>query len=77
MERTSAGAAGSPPGVRRRKAGTDHRTVVADHGDGNSRRLPLLTAVEGVPREAREREAACLREPLRHMSYQPSAISSS
>ena len=30
-----------------------------------------------VPREAREREAACLREPLRHMSYQPSAISSS
>jgi hypothetical protein len=77
MERTSAGAAGSPPGVRRRKAGTDHRTVVADHGDGNSRRLPLLTAVEGVPREARKREATCLREPLHHMSYQPSAISSS
>lgn len=60
-ERTSAGAAWSPPGVRRREAGTDHRTVVADHGDGNSRRIPLLTAVEGMPREARKREDACLR----------------
>jgi len=45
---------GAPPGIRRRKAGTDHRTVVADHGDGNTRRLPLRTAVEGVPREARK-----------------------
>src|SRR2546426_12045410 len=44
-EQTSAGATGSPPGIRRRKAGTDHRTVVADHGDGNTRRLPLRTAV--------------------------------
>jgi hypothetical protein len=79
MERTSAGAAGSPPGVRRRKAGTDHRTVVADHGDGNSRRLPLLTAVEGVPREARKREAACLRPSFvgRVISDQRSATSSS
>src|SRR5206468_1097501 len=56
-EQTSAGATGSPPGIRRRKAGTDHRTVVADHGDGNTRRIPLRTAEEGVPREARERRA--------------------
>src|SRR5881296_517543 len=48
---------GAPPGIRRRKAGTDHRTVVADHGDGNTRRVPLRTAVEGVPREARKRRA--------------------
>src|SRR5206468_11647852 len=54
-EQTSAGGTGSPPGIRRRKAGTDHRTVVADHGDGNTRRIPLRTAVEGMPREARKR----------------------
>src|SRR5688572_33300813 len=54
-----AGAAGSPPGIRRRKAGTDYRTVVGDHGDGNTRRFPLRTAEEGVPREARKRRTAC------------------
>jgi hypothetical protein len=59
--RPSAEAAGFPPGVRRRKAGTDHRTVVADHGDGNSRRVPLLSAVVGVPREARASKTACPR----------------
>jgi hypothetical protein len=45
------------------KAGTDHRPVVADHGDGNTGRIPFRTAVEGVPREARKREPACLRHP--------------
>ena|SRR2546426_2560615 len=35
-----------------------------DRGRGNSRRLPLRTAEEGVPREARKREAACLRVPF-------------
>src|SRR2546422_11560385 len=54
-----AGAAGSPPGSQRRKAGTDHRTVVTDHGDGNTRRVPLWSAEEGMPREARKRRAAC------------------
>jgi len=33
--------------------------VVADHGDGNTRRLPLRAAEEGVPREARKRKTAC------------------
>ncbi len=58
-----------------RKAGTDHcthppqarqdaplpvnRTVVGDHGDGNTGRLPLRTAVEGAPREARKWKIAC------------------
>ena len=46
-KRTLPGAVGSPPGVQRRKAGTDH-------GDGNTGRLPLWNAVEGVPREAWE-----------------------
>ncbi len=46
-----------PPGVRRWKAGTDQRTVVADHGGGNTGRLPLRSAVEGMPREARERRS--------------------
>ncbi len=54
--RACAKAAGSPPGVRRRKAGTDHGTAVAsDCGHGNSGRLPLRSAVEGEPREAQER----------------------
>jgi hypothetical protein len=29
------------------KAGTDHRPVVADHGDGNTGRIPFRTAVGG------------------------------
>src|SRR3989441_12658328 len=54
-----AGAAGSPPGSQRRKAGTDHRTVVADHGDGNTRRLPLRTAglTRRIMRATRPRSA--------------------
>jgi len=31
--------------------------VVEDHGDGNTGKLPLRTAVGGMPPEAREREA--------------------
>src|SRR5213594_953061 len=61
IERTFAGAAGSPPGIRRRKAGTDQGTAVSNRSRGNSRRLPLRTAVEGVPREARKRRTACHR----------------
>src|SRR5437867_1785624 len=35
-----------------------------DRGRGNSRRVPLRTAVVGVPREARKREAACVLAPF-------------
>src|SRR5213593_2192112 len=52
---------GVPPGIWRRKAGTDQGTAVSNRSRGNSRRLPLRTAVEGVPREARKRRTACHR----------------
>src|SRR2546423_323767 len=53
-EATSAGAAGAPPRIPGRETGTDHPTPGADHGDGETRRIPLRTAVEGMPREARK-----------------------
>ena len=40
----------------RGKAGTDQGTTIMDRGCGNSRRLPLQTAVDGIPREAWKRE---------------------
>ena len=39
----------------RGKAGTDQGTTIMDRGCGNSRRLPLQTAVDGIPREAWKR----------------------
>ena len=49
-KRTSPGAAGSPPGVQRRKAGTDHRTVVVRPRRREYRKASTL--------ERRERGAA-------------------
>jgi hypothetical protein len=53
---------GVPPGILRRKAGTDHRTVVVDHG---GREYPKASAgCRGkVPREARKNQATCHLTP--------------
>ena len=59
QERTSAGAAGPHPASGEGKLELTEAPRSQDRGRENSRRLPLRTAVEGVPREARKREAAC------------------
>src|SRR5439155_2214765 len=54
---------GAPPGVRRRKAGTDQGNTVTDRGRGNSGRISASERRGGVPREARKR-CAPPRPPL-------------
>lgn len=53
-----------PPGIWRGKAGTDQGTTIFDRGRGNSRRLPLQTAVDGMPRQAWIRPRLLLELPV-------------
>src|SRR5439155_25039344 len=46
---------------------------VHEHGDGNTRRIPLRTAVEGVPRERRAR--AALLHPSSAQPLHPALVS--
>jgi hypothetical protein len=52
---------GVPPDVHRRKAGTDRRTVVDGPRRREYRKASLRTIVDGMSREARERQVAWRR----------------
>ncbi len=71
-----AGAAGSRPASEGGKPVLTNAPWSSDHGGGNTGRVPLRTAVEGWPREARER-GTCRPASSSLVRRRPSSLVSS